>query len=339
MKSLKFGICEPGIRHKSCHPPKNIASRFRMVQDAGVFDYIDVTPAPNEVNEYEKCAQRFDIPILAGSRNYILGKEENELFDNLRIGAHLGSVVHNTQVFMDHEDGHLISNEEVAQIYIEAYDLGHKVGCIPTFEIHVNMWSEKFSRVSEVAELVQKQGIPFGITLDHSHVIFKIDNPSELAVFGVDKEVKSGELVLDPFAEDNVFTQWINQGLVKHAHARSVSPNNPKNIVAAHPDINKLRSSLHPKSVQGRGIQYPFKQPNVGEWHAPWQESDLAPWKQVVRMLMTYHANNDESELQTISTEFIPFTDYGEGAGYSLLEQNAACAEWLRTTWQQLYNH
>ncbi len=336
-KEIKIGIVEPGIRHASADEPKSIEEKFCMVQERGAFDYIDVTPLPEHVAEFARCSAKYNLPILAGSCNYILGLEEQKLEQNLRIGAELGSIRHNTQVFMDHAQGHLISNDEVMSIYLSAYELGEQLGCLPTFEVHVNMWSEKFMRVMEVANMVRERGAPFRITLDHSHVIFKgKENQVEQAVFGVDKLIESGELIIDPFDAGNVFDLWLDQGLVAHAHARSVSPNNPKNVWAAHPDITNLRSSLHPQNVVGRGIQYPFIQPGEGQWHSVWQESDLQAWKEVVIKLLTHHHRSPNSELQTISTEFIPFTDYGEGSTYSLLENNAACAVWIKELWKQI---
>src|SRR3546814_8224393 len=80
---------------------------------------------------------------------------------------------------MRHADGHLVTDEEIADIYLRAYEVGEKAGRLPTFEVHVNMWSEHFGRVAKVAEKVETRGVPFRMTLDHSHVIFKIDNPEE----------------------------------------------------------------------------------------------------------------------------------------------------------------
>jgi hypothetical protein len=41
------------------------------------------------------------------------------------------------------------------------------------------MWSEEFGRVNLVADLVEQRGVPFRMTLDHSHFIYKIDDPYE----------------------------------------------------------------------------------------------------------------------------------------------------------------
>ncbi len=55
-----------------------------------------------------------------------------------------------------------------------------------------------------------------------------------------------------------------------------------------------------------------------------------------MRSLMQYHAKTPSSELRTISTEFILFTDYGEGSSYSLFGNNVACAQWLRKAWFEI---
>jgi hypothetical protein len=255
------------------------------------------------------------------------------LESNLRLGASLGSRVHNTQIRMDHAEGRLVTDEEVAQAYLRACEIGEEVGCIPTFEVHVNMWSEDFRRVSRVGELVEARGVPFRITLDHSHVIFKIDNPREQKVFGIDEGIASGELILDPFAAGNVCAEWVDRGYVAHCHARASVPNNPRNVWGRHESFEALASSLHPQDLTGRGIQYPFMKPEPGEWHSDWSEERLEPWKEVLRNLMRHHAKGKDSPIQTISTEFIPNPDYGAGSKYSNFEHSVACARWLRETW------
>ena len=89
-----------------------------------------------------------------------MGRDELLLEDNLRLGAYLGSRVHNTQIMMDQPNGRLVTNDEVAETYLRAYEVGEKVGCIPTFEVHVNMSSEDFRRITEVADQVESEGFP-----------------------------------------------------------------------------------------------------------------------------------------------------------------------------------
>lgn len=310
--------------------PPDLETAFQMVRDSDAFDYLDKTPLRGQLDEYLSLSERFDVPVLAGGWWYTLGRDEALLDDNLRIGAELGSIVHNVQIMMDHADRRLVTDLEVADAYTRAYDLGAALGCLPALEVHINMWSEDFRRVAKVAALVESRGIPFRLTLDHSHVIFKIGNIRELKVFGLDAAVEAGELVLDPFHPGSVCEQWIGAGWVAHCHARATVPNNPPNVLARHPSLDSLPSSLHPRDLVGRGVQYPFIEPQAGEWHSPWDGAALEPWKEVVRQLARYHRASPTSALQLISAEFIPFTDYGEGAGYSLFDQSAACARWIR---------
>ena len=331
---LLFGITETGVIHTDAAPAPDLESKFRMVSEAGVFDYLDKTPPADETDDYRRLAEKYDLPILAGGWFYSLGRDEALLEANLRLGAELGSLVHNVQIRMDHADGHLVTNEEVAEAYLRAHDIGAAGGCLPCFEIHVNMWSEDFRRITEVAQLVEARGVQFRITLDHSHVIFKIDNPREQKVFGIDQAISDGSLILDPFAAGNICDQWIEAGLVGHAHARATVPGNPLNIWGRHPSLNELPSSLHPQDTTGRGIQYPFIAPGEGEWHSPWEEAKLEPWKEVIRRLFAHRAREGAPSFKTISAEFIVFPDYGAGAKYSSFDNSLACTRWLRETWQ-----
>ena len=196
-------------------------------------------------------------------------------------------------------------------------EYGEKIGCLPCLEIHINMWSEDFLRMDKVKNIVLKNGMIFRMTLDHSHVIFKIDNAEEIKLFDLENQINSKKIILDPFQEENISEKWINDNIVWLMHARSVIPNNPKNIKAKHPD-----------GSFGRGVQYPFIKPKEGEYFTDWDESKLEPWKEVVRKVIKYHYSNN-SNLECISTEFIPATDYGEGNTYSLFYSAIACAEWI----------
>ena len=335
MPRLLFGITEASVMHNDKLPAIPLETKFKMVKESGLYDYFDKTPSSKNVNQYLRLSEKYELPILAGGWFYVLGRDEELLFENLRIGSHLGSIVHNTQIIMDHADGSLVTDEQVAKIYLQAYELGEKINCCPTFEVHVNMWSEDFRRVENVAEIVEKYDIPFRITLDHSHVIFKIDNPIEQEVFSINKSILNGDLVLDPFDDNHICGKWINKGYVSHCHARAAVPNNPKNIWQHHANIEGLVSQ-HPKNTIGRGIQYPFIKPKNGEWHSEWDETMLEPWKEVLRQLMIYHKNCQDTYFQTISTEFIPYPDYGGGAKYSIYENSLACVDWLKKTWDNI---
>jgi len=140
-KELKIGITQSGIKHAAGDPDPDLETQFKMVKESGVYDYLDKTPAESDVEEYLRCSDKYDVPVCAGGWFYTLGKDEELLEKNIRIGARLGSNAHNTQIGTYHADGHMVTNEEVADCYMRVCELGESLGCLPTFEIHVNMWS------------------------------------------------------------------------------------------------------------------------------------------------------------------------------------------------------
>ncbi|MBM86203.1 MAG: hypothetical protein CMM47_09290 [Rhodospirillaceae bacterium] len=322
---LRIGIQTNGIKHGHADPMPDIDTRFRMVKESGAFDYVDKTPASDEVEAFLAAREKYDLPIRTGGWFYTLGRDEDLLFENLALSGRLGSIVHNVQVMSFKEDGALVSNAEVVDFYERALVEGDRHGVHPCLEVHVNMWSEDFRRVEVVGRMIEERGLPFRMTLDHSHVIFKIDNPEEQEVFDIKRDIESGKLVLDPFQSGSICQTWIDAGWVRHCHARAAVPNNPKNSLAR--DEN---------GKVGRGIQYPFSNPGEGNYHEPWDGSRLEPWKEVIRQLMRHHATDDTDMLGQISTEFIPNFDYGEGCRYSLFEQSMACAIWMRDTWNEV---
>jgi hypothetical protein len=323
-RELPIGVVGSGVVH-AYDDALDIATRFRMVREAGVFDYYDRSPLPGEVDAYLTASAAQSLPIRAGGFFYVLGRDE-PLFDwHLRVARQCGAFVHNVQVMTRNADGVMVTDDEVVEFYLRAAELGDRHGVTPCFEVHVNMWSEHFGRVARVGRSVERRGVKFNLTLDHSHVIFKIDNPREQEVQGMRADVEAGRVILDPRVPGNVIDEWIDANWVRHAHARSTIPANPLNTWARHPD-----------GSFGRGIQYPFVRPGPGEWHSEWHEEKLEPWKEVVRKLLRHHASRADSCLGQISTEFIPPPDYGGGARYSLFAQSVACARWIRDTWNAI---
>ena len=320
-KDLKLGIAsKAGVLHHYKDTPISLEDWFKEISQSKIFDYVDKTPPKDQFHIFKKLSEKYDLPLLSSGWFYLLGKEDDLILENLKMGAELGSKYHNVQIFTNHEDGHPLSDQEVADTYMKVAEYGEKIGFLPCFEIHINMWSEDFLRINSVAKIVKDQGYTFRMNLDHSHIIFKIDNPEEMAMFGLEEQLKENKIILDPFQEGNIAQHWIDEGYVWLMHARSAVPNNPKNIGGKHPD-----GSI------GRGVQYPFIKPLEGQYHADWHEEKLEPWKEIVRNVIKNHYTNDNSSLECISTEFIPNTDYGEGSTYSLYDNASACAEWIRS--------
>ena len=321
-RDIKIGISGGGVLHTDADVP-DVDTQFRMVREAGVFDYFERTPPTGQLDAYQRASQKHAVPLLSGGFFYTLGRDEPLLEWHLRIGRECGMRVQNVQIPFRDASGNRVTDDEVADTYLWAADLGERIGVTPCFEVHINMWSERFSRVARVAERVERRGVPFNMTLDHSHVIFKIDNPGELDIEGLREDLAAG-MVLDPFKPGHVCGQWIAANWVRHAHARPAVPNNPRNIWARHPD-----------GSFGRGVQVPFLPPAPGEWHAPWDEAALEPWKEVVRQLFAHHAADPESRLEQVTVEMIPGIDYGAGAKYSIFDHSVAVAEWLRAEWRR----
>ena len=98
MKELLFGIQTNGIRHTEADGLPDIDTRFAMVRDAGVFDYVDKTPDPHETELFLAASEKYDLPVRAGGWFYCIGKDEDLLEKNLEVGGELGSAVHNIQV-------------------------------------------------------------------------------------------------------------------------------------------------------------------------------------------------------------------------------------------------
>jgi hypothetical protein len=321
-KELLIGIQEAGVMHTKWNE-FDVDTRFRMVKESGVFDYYDKTPSPQDIATYKRASEKHGVPLTAGGWFYLVGRDEPLLEWHLRLAKELGTKVLNVQIFTEDASGRRVSDEKIADLYLWAADLGAKLGVTPCFEVHVNMWSEHFGRVSRVAHMVEKRGMPFNMTLDHSHVIFKIDNPAEQEVQNMRPDVEAGRVVLDPFKKGNVASEWIDANYVRHAHARPAAPNGPVNIWCV------------VDGKPGRGIQYPFLEPKPGEWHTPWSVEQLEPWKEVLRQLLHHHATDPKSRLSTITTELIPWPDYGALAKYSLFEHSIAVAKWIRAEWSK----
>jgi hypothetical protein len=321
-KQLLIGCNGRGAMHTA---EPSIEEQFRLVRESEAFDYFDRLPQPDQVDEYIRCSQKFQLPIHTVTWYYLLGRDEPLIAQNLKIGAAVNAKLHNVMIFTRHADGHVIGDDAIADCYLRTWDDAARLGLEVTFELHVNMWSEDFRRVRIVAEKVRSRGIPFNFTLDYSHVIFKIENPEEQELCGIREDVESGALILDPFEDGSLCDLWLDMGIVVWAQMRPAAPNGPKNIWIKDETGNP-----------GRGIQYPFTRPKPGEWHSPWYAYKIEPTKQAVRKILRHHLVNENSRLRYITTEMINLPDYGMNARYSLIEHNAACARWIRQTWEQM---
>lgn len=316
-----------------------LEEQFRLVSEAGVFDSFDRLPLPGEVGRYLRCIDLWRLPVHTASWFYALGRDEETLLDKLRLAAAVGARQHNMMVHWHDAAGVPVSDAQVADFYLRAYDLGMAIGVEPTLELHVNMWSEDPRRVLPVADEVHQRGVPFNLTLDYSHVIFKMDNPAELALCGLADDVAARRVQLDPRLPNSLVDDWLDAGIVRWLQVRAAAPNGPRNLwsildasqpVAAVPEHSLFD---YKAGGPGRGILYPFTRPMPGQWHSAWDPTALDCTKAVVRKVLAHHASNPEPRLRAITTEMINLPDYAHNARFSLIEQNAAIARFVRETW------
>ena len=62
MLDLKFGIQTNGIKHTYKDPMPDVETRFRMVKESGVFDYVDKTPEISEVKILKSIVKSMTYP-------------------------------------------------------------------------------------------------------------------------------------------------------------------------------------------------------------------------------------------------------------------------------------
>lgn len=323
--ALPIGINIDGVLDHDGLPWPTPAERFARVAASGAFAYIEKNFNPAEdFGPYPELAAQHGLPMRVMGGIYTAGRDERRLAEEILLAGRLGAQLFNMQLFARHADGHALSDQEVANQFLMAMDRGLVHGCLPSFEVHIDMWSEDFRRIERVAALLARQNVRLRITLDHSHLIYKLGSPEELDAAGMAEDVAAGRLTLAPDApSEPVYAMWLREGWVAHAHARSVQAPGRPNPLMRRGD-----------GRQGRGVQYPLVRPPEGSYHQPWSEEELGPWKQAVQQLLAFKAHHPTCPVGQISCEFIPFADYGGGVRYSIFDQNVACAHWLREAWQ-----
>ena len=326
------GAQASSIAHPVSLHEASIDEQFRMVKESGVFDYFDRLPLRSQLDQYLAAMARHDLPVHTGSWFYRLGRDDALLADNLILCKEVGAACHNIMTFTQHADGHVLTDDEIVRHYLDTYEAGMQLGVEPSFELHVNMWTEDFRRVTPIARRVEGHGIPFHFTMDYSHVVFKIGNDREQEISGAREEVEAGHMLLDPFENGNLCDQWLDLGIVRWAQLRTVGPNQPMNRWCPN-DVNAAPGDTLAYGPYARGIQYPITRPAAGEWHSPWHAYMVEPSKEAIRKVLRYHAKTPSSRLKYITTEMINLPDYGLGAKYNLFEQNVACARFIREAW------
>src|SRR3569832_1793259 len=74
-KELLIGIQEAGVMH-TVFNEFDTDTRFRMVKEAGVFDYFDKPPTPADGAIFKRASEKYGIPLTAGGLCYMLVRDE-----------------------------------------------------------------------------------------------------------------------------------------------------------------------------------------------------------------------------------------------------------------------
>lgn len=223
-QAFAIGINIDGVLEHDGLPALTVEQRFDWVAGAGVFDYAEVNFFPgDDVGRCLRASERVGVPIGVMGGIFCVGADELERFAalNRQAGA-LGCRVFNCQVFARDRAGVPVGLEQFGAFYLQMLEIGAQNGCLPSLEVHVDMWTEQFGRVAELGTWLARRGAPLRLTLDHSHLIFKIDNPDELAISGLGGEGDGGRALPHPASAGTLYAQWLECGWVVHAHARSV---------------------------------------------------------------------------------------------------------------------
>ncbi|WP_291555466.1 xylose isomerase [Comamonas sp. SCN 65-56] len=332
-KPILLGCAGRGVQNSSIQSPVSLNElsvdlQFHMVVESGVFDFFDRLPLTERLEEYIEAVQKYSFPVLGSAWTYKIGADPlGVLQGHLKNCASAGVRYHNMMILAHHLDGHVVTDQELVDLYLRSYELGQKYGVGIGFEVHILMWSEDFRRVSPVARRIRDQGVPFNFVMDYSHCIFKIGNPKEQKIFDIDEDVRNGALVLDPFEKGNLADEWLGMNMVWWQQNRPAVPNGPCNQWAFNDD-----------GTPGRGVQYPFLRPRPGEWYDEWHEYLLEPTKEVVRKTLRHHLSTEDSPLELMTVDYINLPDYGLGVQYNTFESSVAVAKFIRTTYAQICN-
>ena len=108
-------------------------------------------PARGEdLSPYFALVERHALPIRVIGGIWCAGRDEAHVAEIVDAGARFGSTVLNCQLHARHASGHPLSDREVADFYLRTYERGEPAGCLPSLEVHVDMWA-RISRVSHAS--------------------------------------------------------------------------------------------------------------------------------------------------------------------------------------------
>lgn len=331
-KMFLMGCAGRGVMPSSAASPVSetelpIMEQARLQKEAGVWDFIDRIPADDQqLDDYLKASEKYGLPILSGCWSYVLGRDEPVIKANLDRAKKAGSKYHGLMIVAKHAKGHIVTDDEVVESYLNTYEYADKLGITITYESHVDMWSEDFRRVAKVAAKVMRAGVSYNHCMDYSHNIFKIENECEQAVSQLRGDPEAIRK-LDPFFDDSYVDDWLGHNWVVWTQVRPAAPNGPPNWWAGEPGLRDGWGYPRP----GRSIQYPFGRPKPGEWpQEEWHAHKLACTREVVRKVIDSYLAAPESKMQLMTIDNINLPAYGGGWKYNMFADSCLVAKFVR---------
>ena len=169
--------------------------------------------------------------MRVGGWFYTLGRDEPLFEKNLKTAQRLGSMVHSTQIPTHHAGGHPVTNDEVVETYLNFCEIGEKQG-VTLLRSPREHAVGKLPPCGRCRQAAETQGVKLNMTLDHSHVIFKNDNPPEQKIGDI-RGVSIWQIDPRPFTKSDrpMDRRWMDLALPCAA-----VPNNPKNLDTAKDD-------------------------------------------------------------------------------------------------------
>ena len=119
-QDLLIGISGGGVVDTDRDSP-DVDSIFRRVKEAAVFDYIERSPPPLQVDEFRRAVDKHGIPLLSGSFFYTLGRDEPLMEWHLRIAAGFGGRALNMQIMVRDAEGNRVTDRRLAETYLPGF--------------------------------------------------------------------------------------------------------------------------------------------------------------------------------------------------------------------------
>src|SRR4030081_3985945 len=97
--TFRIGCNGRGAQQSSLQRPvaleeASIDEQFRLVKEAGVFDYFARLPSAENMDEYRKAMDKYDLPVLTASWFYRLGEGDGPVSEKPSLSKEIRGTPH-----------------------------------------------------------------------------------------------------------------------------------------------------------------------------------------------------------------------------------------------------